>query len=192
MLRSLAISIALLLCHVTLADVTNLHFRTGTISGSMSSENTESFSVAPTMEVEYEKFYRLRRSYAFRALMAMDQGTAKVFYYGATFGQRFYYSGFGYDFTRSFGNVAISSRDKLKSFVFYDAGLSQAIVKTFGDLFQAVTMMVEISGGGGINYQVSRYLGIDARLSLGYGYGFSSVAVAATLMSIQFGLNYSF
>lgn len=167
--------------------------RTGMLSANFSgasSAATGSFSVFTTMDLEYERFTGPKSSYLVRTLFAFDQTSARVMYSYAGFGRRFYFgSSRGPAYEVGEGTELVSYSPGLRMFAGFDVGISRVVIDVRGSVFESASALMDFGGHGGLAYPITRNVSFTGQLGYSYGYGFSSVAVGATIMKALFGVS---
>lgn len=169
-----------------------MHMRMGLFSGSYTGEGVASraWSVPTTLDVEMELFQNRTHSYTLRAVMAMELGTNRVNYTYAGGGQTNYIASRGRKDFRTEKRVQIKNTPKLRYYWGWNVGVAQVLVIDFGLVLGTYSTTLDFSGNGGVIYQVGENLGLEARLGMGLGYGFSTVSVTGTTARLLFGLTY--
>lgn len=176
----------------TLAEGINssqMHARLGGTAGSYDGPLTGGF-LSPAVDFEYEVFKSNSFSYAFRALLALEMPIAKPHYTYFGLGARWYLDSKGAKVEIIDARTSILSRPTWRHYLAVDVGVSQVIIQTFGDVLQIVSSMVELGGGAGTIYQVNNDFGVEARLALTTGYGFTSIALIGVTATGLVGLVY--
>ena len=182
--------------HTAHAQLNNsqLHLRTGYFSSNFNGSGVEGkpYTDIMTINVELEQFQSSRMSHAFRTIVAMDFASAKLMYFNAGYGQRYYLGGSGMNFKREENNITIVSVPKLRYFVGFNAGLSQVIVKSLSPALQIVSSCLDLGLDSGLNYALGTNTALSVSTGASFGWGFSSVAVTGITMHLLVGANYSY
>jgi uncharacterized protein YfiM (DUF2279 family) len=184
--------LSLFFCAHAQAATSELQVRTGLVVSNYSGP-VEGTMIAPaTIDVEYGVFQSNRRSVNFRLTFATSLPDVKGEYLSAGAGQRFFFGAKGASYEGEGAGVRVSVSPKWRTYVGYDAGLTQMIVKSFGKTIQITSSLIEASANVGCIYQIDEKLGIGAQASAGMGFGFSSVAVMAVNGRLLTGVSYLF
>lgn len=195
-LHTLLLFLLAFYCHSARAQLNNnqFHFRTGFFSASYNGVGvgSQAFSNMMTLNIEYEFFKSTRVSHALRSIIAMDFSSAKLMYFSAGYGQRFYLGGPGMKFFRQEGNISVLSVPKLRYYIGYNVGISQAIIRSINEALQVVSSLLDFGFEGGGSYSITKSVAMDLSTGMSYGWGFSSVAVTGITMHMLLGVNYSF
>lgn len=163
----------------------------GMVSGSFSGLNISgSFSVPMSIDVGYEVFSSAKKSTIFRGILSNDLTTSTIAYSYVGVGRRFYFNSTGMGFESSDDFNQISIIPKRRYYAGIELGSSQVMVKQFGPTLQTQSSLIDFGANVGTIFQVSRTVGIDAQLGLGFGYGFSAVSVSGTITKFLLGVTY--
>jgi hypothetical protein len=176
-----------------------LHFRSGVVTSTLGSfsnpttgATTSGFTVAPSFDFEYEIFYSERKSYAFRGTLAIDFATSVTRYIYGGAGQRFYLNSRGSPLEFSSSELSINVLPKIRYFIGWEIGVSQAVVNIFTSSLQTVTTALDGGGIAGAMYQISKDVAIEGSMTVSYAFGFSSVGAAGTVAKGFLGGIYAF
>lgn len=156
---------------------TQLHLRFGPMGGSYDGPIRGVFFTETSFDMEYEVFKSNDFSYAFRALLALEMPEAKPFYTYFGTGFRWYFNSRG-PYTEAYDSrVSIRTTPTWRYYAGLDFGVSQVIIRTFGDVLQIISSMVEVGGSIGTIYQLTPHFGVEGKLNVSTGYGFTSIAL---------------
>ncbi len=169
---------------------------TGTGSTASTSTNaptiTTSVSLINTFDFEYEIFSSMRSSYTIRTTIGYDFGIARMVYSYVGLGRNFYLWSDGQAIDSTEGASQISTLPKMRYFVGGDLGISRVVVGKVGTTAEIGSSLVDFGAHFGTIYQLNSSLGLEAHTGIGYGWGFSSVAVGAFIMKFFVGTSYFF
>jgi len=172
-------------------EKSRFHFRAGYFSYSFAGAGvvTEPFSNMMTLNLEYEFFQSSRESHLLRSVIAMDFANAKLMYFNAGYGQRYYIGGSGMRFARQEGNVSLISVPKIRYFVGFNAGIGQVIVNSISAVAQINSSVIDVGLDGGMTYAIGETMSLSLSSGMSFGWGFSSVTVSGTTMHFLVGLS---
>jgi hypothetical protein len=181
-----------------------LHLRTGLLSGSYSTSSSSGQSTTPTdvsvpftLDAEYERFLSRRHSYFLRGNFSLDTSRNQVVYFYAGGGARWYLgAGTGYEGAEPETRVSATPRSRF--FVGADLGFANTVVNQFQSVSGTTQTPLVISAGmldvgvhAGWIYQTSRRLGIELLGGVAQGFGVSSVTVSGRVLRALLGICYT-
>jgi hypothetical protein len=171
-----------------------LHFRsalltTNVFGGSIS----RSYSVANTVDLEYETFNHSKASTVFRGTIAHSLELGRTVYAFMGLGRRFYFGSTGISVKTAGNGFEVDHIPKRRYYYGADLGYSSGVISVLkGTPLQTVTSMIDFGGVVGMLYQLSRSNAIEAQFGMSFGYGFSGVAAAAQTTRMLIGFAHSF
>jgi hypothetical protein len=174
------------------ARKSQLHLRTGVLSGTYEGTFDGSFQVTSVIDVDYETFLSNSRSFHFRFIQGLDTPDSVPFYTYAGVGMKFYLDSKGTYNDNEEEGIYIFSRPTFRYYVGVDGGIAQVLVKSFGPVVQSVANMSDVGGSLGAIYQITDDFGIEAQTGFSVGYGFSSTAELGTTFRLFVGGTYFF
>lgn len=171
-----------------------IHFRTAMLSTKVYGNGLSNrFSVANTIDLEYEVFSHSKASTAFRATLAHDLNLGRTVYAFMGVGRRFYFGSTGIVAQVSGNGFEIDHIPKRRYYYGADLGYSSGIISILKNTpLQTVTSMIDFGVVLGFMYQISRKFAVDAQVGYSFGYGFSGSAAAAQTQRALFGIAHSF
>lgn len=182
----------LLVSETVLAGNTQIHLRLGYISGSYTGPQEGSFEIPQAVDIEYEIFRANKRSLFFRSILAMEMESAKPMYSYSGFGYHYYFNSKGMQFQLEDEFVGFSAVPRWRYYFGWDAGVSQAIVKSLGKVLQIVSTMLDLGAHVGTTYQIDPSFSLEAQAGISTGQGFSSVSVVGIHARGVLGVAYQF
>ena len=166
---------------------------TGMFNATVGGATVQPISVAPVLDGEFEFFSAPKLSHLVHVTLAMDSATAQMKYFSTVYGRRHYLwgaSGARVSESGTEGNVEYLTKHRY--FFDWEVGMGQMQGYYWTSSLTSNSTMLEFGGAFGLIHQFSRDFGFQARIGLGYGYGFSSVALTAVMTRIIFGVSYFF
>jgi len=175
-----------------MAKSSQLNTRLGIVSGRYTGPVEGNFFVPNAIDVEFCLFLKPHKTINFRSLLALELPEAKPFYTYAGIGIRHYLGSSGLSFNRSENGFNLSSIPTKRYYIGYDIGISQAIVKSYGTVLQAVSLMLDVGVTAGATYQINGRLGIDLSVGASAAFGFSSVGSVGAIWRAMIGTTYTY
>ena len=168
-----------------------LHIRTGQVSGSFSGATSGSLISSTGLDLEYEVFQNRHRALLFRSAAFFDLKQNRAIYTYAGMGSNYYFLSTGPLVDTTDGATQFTVTPKYRYYWGWDLGLSQSEVvpKVIG-----ATYTTNIDGGLhlGAIYQATRAIGVEAQLGYSRGYGFTTVSAATSVLKMLFGVSVYF
>jgi len=168
------------------------HIRIGAIKAVYWGSDSGDFFVPTMLDLEYETFLSNTRSLIFRSMLAMELETAKPYYAYSGAGMRYYLGSKGMLVESQGEGVAISAIPKVRYYIGWDAGISQAIIQSLGRILTVTSTMIDFGGNAGVIYQVDRKFGVEFHAGATSAQGFSSVSVVGVTVRATAGITYQF
>ena len=163
------------------------HVRLGMVSGSFSGQVEGAVSNSNSLEVEYEFFRSEKRSLFIDAILAMDISLQQPVYSYVGTGYRYYFGSKAISYTGSNEGGSISSKPRFRYYCGLNLGVSEVLVKFYGDILSVTSSVLELGGHVGAIYQVGNNFGLELNAGYGMGFGFSYVSEGTTLMKVFLG-----
>jgi hypothetical protein len=101
----------------------------------------------------------------------------KNYYNFAGVGLRFFTRGPAYEINTEEDGFNYQAMPKWRTYFGGELGLAQATVISYGNVLQTSSSLVMLHLNAGAIYRINSEIGISAQLNLGFGSGYSSVAV---------------
>ncbi|MCB0350321.1 MAG: hypothetical protein KDD38_04000 [Bdellovibrionales bacterium] len=175
------------------ARKSQLHVRTGLMTGSYNGTFQGTWEVSNAFDLEYELFVANDGAMLFRLMQGIDTPDSRPFYTFGGVGFRHYFrSGKGSFSEQEDSGMFISTRPRIRFYAGIDAGISQVIVKSFGPNVQSVANMLDININVGAIYQINDSFGLEGHLGYSGGYGISSTPTNGNTQRYFLGGTYFF
>lgn len=167
-------------------------FRFGGFGSQFGGPVTGEIPAVGNLEFDYGIFMSNKSSLNFRYAFATAVPDVKGEYYFAGVGTRYFFGSKGLPVEGDSAGVTINVSSPWRHFIGWDAGISQMIVKSFGQAVQINSSMFDAGAYVGTVYQFDNRIGAIGLAGMSVGYGFSSVAVLSTNYRMMTGLSYLF
>ena len=173
------------------ADVANSLPDTSSIStggGSSTTQTTtnngftteESFSLFTGIDLGFEFFISNKASWNIRGTFVEDMQRSRLLYMYAGIGRRFYLFSNGFYRSSIQDNRTINIVPRWRYYIGADVGIARVVNGNYGSVFEIASAVVEAGGHGGMIYQISQKIGVEAQVALSIGLGFSTVSLTST------------
>jgi hypothetical protein len=166
---------------------------TGMLNATVGGAQVQPISVAPVLDAELEFFSSPKTANMVHMTLATDASTAQMKYFSTAYGRRHYLwgtTGARVSEAGSDGNIEYFSKQRY--FLDWEVGVGQMQGSAITNSLSYNSTMLEFGGAFGMVHQFSRDFGFHARVGIGYGYGFTSVALTALITRFVFGVSYFF
>lgn len=171
-----------------------LHARTGVLNAMIGgAKGVDSFMAMPILDTDFEFLTSAKKTHVARFTFANDLSSAQTKYLFAGYGRRYYV--WGTSSTRMNVNDAAGSVQSVSNRRYYygwDVGYGQLQAEQVGLSLNITSTVFEASAAAGMIHQISNDWGLGLHMSMGYAYGFSSVAVTGIMVRALVGATYYF
>ncbi len=164
--------------------------RTGMTSLSTSGPITVSYMASPVLDGEFEKFTDYRSALVFHMTMASDSntGTTRYFYGGA--GRKYYFRNIGMVVNEAISDGQLKMTPGMRYFAKFEFGISHMTLESFGPVLAITSTAFEFGASGGLTIPIVNNIGLTGEIGYGFGYGFSSVAITASILKFSLGISF--
>jgi hypothetical protein len=144
----------------------------------------------PAIDAEYEIFSAsTKSSFLLQGTLGYNSSQGQIPYANMGVGWRYYFKSVGMAYDMTNGGDHLASVPTWRYYADLNVGFTDIIAKTVTSVLSINSSLLEGGANIGAIYQISRNMGIDARLGMSYGMGFSSIALGGTTTKIFLGVS---
>ena len=167
-----------------------LHLRTGLVTTSFTGAQNGDFSLATSIDGEFEVFYSEQSSLYANAIIALDPEEAQFRYLFAGGGQKYYFFSKGRPSRVASDVGSIEMNPRHRFYAGWQVGISQLILATPTAALTVQSTLFEYGGNVGYLYRFFEGMDLAVHFSATRGTGISSVSVDATVFRLFAGLTF--
>jgi hypothetical protein len=167
----------------------NYQLLTGYIDVAYTGPFSGSLNLGSTIDLNAEVITDDTASLFGHGTLSLDAETAVMKYMYAGIGRRIYVFSHASELSMNLDRSKIIITPKRQFFVSFEAGLGQVNVFSLTDSLSSIATVFEYGISAGMNWPVSKHIGLFSSIGVSQGYGFSSVTINSQILKAMFGVN---